>query len=39
MGDGRVELCTGNQALKSKIGSNDGKWSKELKGRLYITVC
>ena len=38
MGDGIVELHTGNESLKSKIGSYDEKWLEESKAKLLQQI-
>ena len=38
MGDDIVEISTGNDALKIKIGSYDEKWLEESKARLLKQV-
>ena len=38
MGDDIVELSTGNDALKNKIGSNDERWLEESKLKLLKEI-
>ena len=38
MGDDIVDLSTGNDALKSKIGDNDKKWLEESKNKLLKQI-
>ena len=38
MGDDIVELSTGNESLKNKIGAYDEKWLEESKAKLLLRI-